>query len=237
MPKITSVEPQKKNLPAGPLRRSFSEASRQVHKRFNIFLDGVFVFGADEDLVVEHRLVVGKIIDPPLLEKLLFEAEVGKLMERMYALWNVRSRSEKEVRDYLRNLSFKRKVKGKDEISRQVIDLLVEKLKQKRLLNDEEFAKAWVESRRKTKKKGKIALKQELFQKGIDRQIIEAVINDTENVGGEEALAKKALEKKMKSWLSLSYLEKKKKMYEFLMRRGFEYEVVKSVVEKNLQKG
>ncbi|MBI2599350.1 RecX family transcriptional regulator [Candidatus Daviesbacteria bacterium] len=219
MPKITSVEPQEKNL-----------------HRFNIFLDGIFTLGADEDLVVEYRLVVGREIDTPLLEKLLFEAEVGKLMERMYRLWNVRPRSEKEVRDYLRDLSFKRKAKDKDEVSQAAADLLVEKLKQKKLLDDQSFAKAWVESRRKTKKKGKIALRQELFQKGIDREIIDKVITDMGYEISEEELAEQALEKKIKIWQSLPYLEKKKKAYEYLLRRGFEYEVVKSVVEKKSQK-
>ena len=46
MPKITSVEVQKRNP-----------------GRFNIFLDGEFVFGADEDLVVDHRLIPGKILE------------------------------------------------------------------------------------------------------------------------------------------------------------------------------
>ena len=57
MPKITSVEPQKKNL-----------------RRFNVYLDGEFAFGADEDLVVNKRLVVGKEISKEDLEKILFEA-------------------------------------------------------------------------------------------------------------------------------------------------------------------
>ena len=73
MPKVTSVEPQKKNP-----------------NRFNIFLDNAFAFGADEDLVVEHRLIVGKILEPDQVERLLFESEVGKLMERMYRLFSVR---------------------------------------------------------------------------------------------------------------------------------------------------
>lgn len=218
MPKITSVEPQKKNP-----------------HRFNLFLDGQFAFGADEDLVVEHRLVVGKIIEPSLLEKLLFEAEVGKLTERIYALWNVRPRSEKEVRDYLKNLSFKRKVKGQEEISQSARDLLVEKLKQKKLLNDEDFARAWVESRRRNKKKGKIALKAELFQKGIDREIIGKILEETDSQD-EESSARQALEKKMKLWSTLPYLEKKKKAYEFLLRRGFEYEIVRGVIENFIKK-
>ncbi len=222
MPEITSVEPQKKNP-----------------HRFNIFLDGQFAFGADEDLVVEYRLVFGKMIDPLLLEKLLFEAEVGKLMERMYRLFEIRSRSEKEVRDYLRKLSFQRKVKGDEEISEQATELLINKLITKQLLSDENFAKAWVEARRRSKKKGKLALTQELFQKGIAKEIIEEVLKYSSEEftnTNEEQLAGQALEKKWRIWKNLPFLIKKKKAYEFLIRRGFEYEVVKNVIEKLMKK-
>lgn len=219
MAKITSVEPQKKNL-----------------KRFNIFLDGQFAFGADEDLVVERRLVVGKEIPHEDLDKLLSEAEVGKLMERVYGLLNVRMRSEKEIRDYLKRLSFKRKLKGDEDISEIVIDTTVSKAKGKGLINDGEFAKAWVEARRKSKKKGKIALKQELFQKGIARDIVDEVMSSGFITGGEEAAAEEALQKKMKVWKGIPKMEFRKKAGEFLMRKGFEYSLVKSVVEKYLKR-
>lgn len=212
MPKITSVEPQKKNP-----------------KRFNIYLDGTFAFGADEDLVVEHRLVVGKIIPQENIEKLLFEAEVGKLMERMINIFSYRQRSEKEVRDYLKNLSFKRKMKGLEEVSEIATGFLIERLKKKGLLNDLEFAKAWVEARRKSKLKGKIALKSELFQKGIDKATIESVL---EGEVDEEELAYQALKKKSNSWQNLDQLTFKKKAYEFLVRRGFNYSTISHVVAK-----
>lgn len=213
MPKITSVEPQKKNP-----------------KRFNIFLDGVFAFGADEDLVVDFRLIPGKVIDPQDLDKLVFEAEVGKLMERMYAWFGVRGRSEKETRDYLRNLSFKRKLKDKEEISELVVERLLEKLKQKGMINDLEFVKAWVES--KSKKKGLNVIKAELFKKGINREMIEEILNQESGIKNQGETAESVLEKRLDRWKGLPLMERKRKAYEFLMRRGFEYEIVKVVVEK-----
>jgi regulatory protein len=219
MPKITSLEPQVKN-----------------NRRFNIFIDGKFAFGADEDLVVENRIVVGKEISPEDLEKLLFETEVGKLMERVYGQLSIRQRSEKEIRDYLKRLSFKRKIKDQDELSEVTIELLISKLKAKGLINDLEFAKAWVESRRKSKQKGINALKAELYQKGIEREIVEEVVSCHPSVVSEEELAKIALEKKMRIWKNLPPEELKKKAINFLMRKGFEYELVRCEVEKRMEK-
>lgn len=212
--KITLVEPQKKNP-----------------KRFNIFLDGQFAFGADEDTIVEQRLVVGKEILRENLDKLLFEVEVGKLMEKVYGQLNVRLRSEKEIRDYLKRLAFKRKLKDQDEISEVVVESLITKLKSKDLINDSRFATEWIEARRKSKNKGLQALKAELYQKGIDREIIEEKLSVI-NSNSEEVLAKQALEKKTRSWRNLPKLEFKQKALQFLMRRGFDYTLSKEVVEK-----
>ena len=218
MPKITEVEPQKKSP-----------------RRFNIFLDGQFAFGADEDLVVNYRLIPGKSIEDKDLEKLLFEAEVGKLMERMYRIFSLRQRSEKEIRDYLRTLSFKRKLKGQEEISNLAIDSLIDKLKKKEIISDEKFARAWVEARRKSKHKGERAIRQELLQKGINKEIIDLIFKDNTDYK-EEELAQLTLERKIKIWKSLPSLEFKKKAYDFLFRRGFDYNIIRSVVEKILKK-
>lgn len=215
MSKITEVVPQKKNP-----------------RRFNIFLDGEFAFGADEDLVVNRRLVVGKIISPEELERILFEAEVGKLMERMYRWFSLRQHSEKEVRNYFRIKNQELKIKEKEQVSQLAVDVLVENLKKKGMVDDLEFAKAWVEARRKSKQKGIRSIKAELFQKGIDKEIIEEVISGQVTGYSEEELAKQALGKKMKYWKNLASQEFKRKAYEFLTRKGFEYEVVKEVVSK-----
>jgi regulatory protein len=213
--KVTQVESQKKNK-----------------RRFNIFLDGQFAFGADEDTVVNYRLVIGKEISAEDLPKLLQETEVGLLMGRMYGLFNVRQRSEKEVRDYLRRLSFKRKLKDQEQISDLIAEEVIQKLKQKELINDEAFAAAWAQSRRSSKRKGINAIKAELYQKGIGRETIEEVISSQSSATSEDQLAREALEKKMKIWQNLPELEFKKKATEFLIRRGFEYSVVKDVVDK-----
>lgn len=217
MPKVTQVEPQKRHP-----------------NRFNIYLDGEFAFGADEDLVVEQRLVVGKEISQENLEKLLYEAQVGKLMERIYTLFNLRLRSEKEVRDYLKRLNFKRRVKDQEEVSLKSMDLVIEKLKRKSLINDEEFAKAWVEAR--SKKKGLRAIQAELFKKGIAKEVIEAETRGQLSDKSQQQTATTLLERKLKSWKNLPILELKKKAIEFLLRRGFDYSLSRDLVDKKVKK-
>ena len=225
--KISQVERQKKNS-----------------KRFNIYLDGKFAFGADEDSLVDHRLIVGKELSQEEFERVLFATEVGKLMERMYGLFSVRGRSEKEVRDYLRQLNFKRKLKDKEALSDTVMDALIERLKQKDFLNDERFANEWIHARRNSKQKGINAIKSELYQKGIEREIIERLLdprlreddNDSE-YESEEKLAMQSLEKKVKNIEILEDPREKQRILGFLMRKGFSYDISRSVIEVFLKKG
>lgn len=217
MPKVTQVEPQKRHS-----------------NRFNIYLDGEFAFGADEDLVVEQRLVVGKEISKENLDKLLYEAQVGKLMERIYTLFNLRLRSEKEVRDYLKRLNFKRRVKDQEEVSLKAMDLVIDKLKRKNLIDDEVFAKAWVEAR--SKKKGPRAIQAELFKKGIAKEIIEVETRGQLSDKSQQQTAAMILERKLKAWKNLPALELKKKAIEFLLRRGFDYSLSRDLVDKRIKK-
>lgn len=219
MAKITQVERQKKNP-----------------RRFSIFLDGQFAFGADEDTVVDHRLIKGKEIRPEDLPRILFETEVGALMERMYRLFARRQRSEKEVREYLKKLAVSRKSKGQEEPSAVAVEQIIERLKKKGLVNDRQFAESWVISRRRSKRKGLWALKAELYQKGVAKEIIEETVSSPSLAIREDDLAGEALEKKARVWKGLGLSEFKKKAVEFLVRRGFDYGVAKDAVVKFLKK-
>ncbi len=154
------------------------------------------------------------------------------LLNKLYRLISIRARSEKEIRDYLR-------VKGKGlrgkkiEINDKMIEYLIDTLKQQNLINDLGFAKAWVESR--SRKKGMRVIRQELFQKGIDREIVSSIMGQVSSIE-EQKTAEKLLEKKLRVWKNLPNLEFKKKAYDFLLRRGFEYGIVKDAIENIIKK-
>ncbi len=62
-----------------------------------------------------------------------------------------------------------------------------------------------------------------------------SIISSQSSAISEEELAKLALEKKMRVWKNLEPQEFKKKAIEFLLRKGFGYELSKDVVEKMLR--
>ncbi len=144
-------------------------------------------------------------------------------MHQALLFLSYRARSENEIR---KNLS-------KHEIPDVVIEETLERLRREGFANDKKFASAWVENRSTFRPRGRRALAMELRQKGIDDFTIESALEEVD----DEALAYEAGQKKaQKLVLSLSkdedWMEFRKKLSEFLARRGFSYSVITPIVKR-----
>src|SRR3990167_1317682 len=137
--------------------------------RVNVYLDDKFGFGIDLDNFVVLGLKVNQELSEKEVEEIVRKAEFQKILDKLLRFATLRPRSEKEIESY-----FKRK---KIHISLQP-DLL-KRLKKLKLLDDEEFARWWVDQRIQFKSKSKRVIKQELLQKGINKNVIEDVLGET----------------------------------------------------------
>lgn len=137
-----------------------------------------------------------------------------------------RPRSEKEIRDYL-----KRK-KAKQDI----LEKIVNRLKELKFVNDVSFAKLWIESRQGNKPRGIKTISFELKQKGIPDAIIEELVGEKTSSESEKSLAYQAAQKKLPLYVKLPKREFFGKMSQFLLRRGFDWGVVRIVVDELIKK-
>lgn len=135
-----------------------------------------------------------------------------------YRMLAVRWRSTGEI---IRKL----KTKG---IAPLIIEQTIAQLSEYEYLNDNRFARLWVENRNRLKPMGKRRLQQELAEKGVSTQIIGQILSEIES-GDEETLARSLVEKKLIRNGELN----QKKMEQFLLRRGFSPGVVRKVLEKS----
>ena len=94
------------------------------------------------------------------------------------------------------------------------------------LIDDEAFARYWIDQRARFKPRGIPLLQQELRQKGVDQQIIQDLLNDLDN----SSAAMQAAEKKVRSLMRYDEPEFRKKLTGYLQRRGFNYEEIRDVV-------
>ncbi len=116
----------------------------------------------------------------------------------------------------------------KHEIPESVIDLTLEKLRQDGLANDNEFAQTWVENRSTFRPRSRRMLAMELRQKGLDNETVDAAISGVD----ENALAYEAAQKRLGRLKDLEWNDFRKKLSEFLGRRGFPYSVTAPIVTR-----
>lgn len=144
-----------------------------------------------------------------------------------------RSRSIKEVSTFLA----KRLVKEKDftEEEKETIQqtILSDFIAQK-FLNDEQFAKEWTASRLKNKGRSLLMIKRELQEKGIAKAIIEQVVATYKEENAEESVIEQLIEKRLKRYRE--YKEAYEKIGQFLLRRGFSFDVIKPALTRKLKK-
>lgn len=194
--------------------------SQKNNNRVNIYLDNEFGFGID----LENFVILGLKVNQEYTEKQIAEivkkAEFQKTLDKLLRFATLRPRSEKEVKDY-----FKRK-----RIHESIHKELFNRLNRLELVDDEKFAQWWVEQRQSFKPRSKRILNNELRIKGIKKEIIKEVLQNTEI--DELSLAKKELEKKEYKWKGIDSQKARQKMAEFLLRKGFNWEVVEKVIKK-----
>ncbi len=163
-----------------------------------------------------------------------------KYLENAIRFLSYRPRSEKEVRDNLL----------KKKASSEIIEQVIRWLKEQRFLNDEEFARWWVEQRTSFKPKGARIIKLELKQKGIAQDIIEAAFSHAETeeqvhlgmakdaiVRNELDVAKEIVKKKLHKYKHLPKFEIYQKLGSHLARRGFDWDSIKSSIDDVLRDG
>ena len=82
------------------------ERQRRHPDRVNVYLDGVFAFGLDEEVLARHGLRKGDAIDEPTRAILLGAEAVSRARSRALRFLGYRLRSEREVRTKLAQAAF-----------------------------------------------------------------------------------------------------------------------------------
>jgi regulatory protein len=141
-------------------------------------------------------------------------------MEAAAAFVAVRPRSVSETSRRLKYLGYP------PGLVEQVITQLVEL----DYLDDEKFARAWVESRDRARPRGEMALRRELAQKGVDRQLVDQVLAEREASQEGQQLeltaAQRLLERKRRTLeAETNPVKRRQRAYALLARNGFDPDV------------
>jgi regulatory protein len=200
--KITSLEIQKKNK-----------------ERVNVFIDGEFAFGLN--LMDAAHLKKGQVLSEQDIARLKQDDDIVKAVDSALRFLEYRPRSTAEVRQNL----------NKKQLPPQIIEDAMARLQNLGYLDDEQFARFWVENRDTFKPRGPLALRMELRQKGVADPIIDRVVStiDTQDA------AYRAAQKKLRRYRGETVFDFKRKLGGFLGRRGFDFDVINDVLHRIIQ--
>lgn len=201
MPRITSIEPQKRK------------------GRYNIFLDGEFAFGADKETIYTFGLRKNDELGENKINEIKDYDEFNFGKKIAYRFLNYKPRTEKEIKKKLKE----------NKISGKSIEKIIVILKDLKYLDDNQFAKLYLEEKLSNNPKGKRLIAIKLAEKGINKEVINNVIDSQYNEDKETQKAKELLSKYLKKVRAKSPVDKKQKCYRYLLSRGFDYEIVKTV--------
>jgi regulatory protein len=184
------------------------------------------IVGADRVFTIaladlsELGISVGSELNQQQLTELAALSDRARCLGAAIQLLTHRPRSVRELRVRLRQKQF----------SDEAIDAAIERLSGWGYLNDEDFARFWVENRQANRPRGERLLTQELRLKGIDRETIRETIEASEI--DEPAVALNLARTKLRSYRDLPPDVAKRRLAGFLTRRGFGYDTIKPVLEE-----
>ena len=184
--------------------------------RVNIHLDGEYGFGLAK--IIAAWLKVGQELSEEKVASLQSDDARERAYQQALLFLSYRTRSESEIRQNLR----------KHELPEDVIEYTLARLRENRLADDDQFARAWVENRSTFRPRSRRALQVELRQKGLSDEAARSALAAVD----DEALAYEAGLKKVHRFRDLERDEFRRKLSEFLARRGFPYSVIASVVPR-----
>ncbi|MHC1716314.1 MAG: RecX family transcriptional regulator [Candidatus Dojkabacteria bacterium] len=203
--------------------------------RVNMYIDDQFFCGISLNTVAKYSMYVGKELEEIELDKIFKDEIRGRFLERAMSYLSRSVKTEYQVKRYTRDLSVKQKGKWYVDISKEsvedIVSFVLKKLNEYGYTDDKNFATLFVQSRIKTKPRGKTVLISELISKGVSKDIAVETVNEL--IEDESTILKRVYEKKFKNG-NISFNDRKK--IDFLRRKGFSWDLIENLINNELTK-
>ncbi|UZM99055.1 hypothetical protein OL548_00220 [Lysinibacillus sp. MHQ-1] len=107
-------------------------------ERYNIYLNEEYAFPVDEAILLQFSLTKGKVLDEFEIQEIAYEDEIRKAFNKGLNFLSYQMRSEHEVKKKLLTLEF----------GEAVVLEAIQKLKSYGFINDENYSKALLDTKK-----------------------------------------------------------------------------------------
>lgn len=198
MPKITQIQAQDKNK-----------------NRRNVFVDGSYEFSCDIEIIVKYKLKEGLEIDRTKLLEVIDQSKEEFAFRLALNYLSFKSRTSFEISAYLL----------KKEYEEKIVEKVIGKLKYYQYVDDNQYVLNYIKAAITEGKKGKDRVQSDLINKKISQDIIEYHMH-LFSYETNLQIAKELSNKYFKQNAHLPFNQIKNKLSQFLMRKGFNWEII-----------
>ena len=203
--KITKIEVQKRNK-----------------ERVSIFVDDHYAFSLHAEIAYKYNLKAGMELDESFISEIGDVEEQKKANNYILTILSKSFKTEKQLKDKLKEKGFQDKH----------IDNAIELMKSYKYIDDERFAKSYVNDSISFTKMGKNKIKNKLYAKGIDKDTINETLNSLVDDEQQFEAAFSLASKKYPNIKEQDKRKKNQKLVSFLQYRGFSFDIIKKVIDK-----
>jgi len=193
-------------------------AGKSREKRVNVYLDGKYAFNLLAEVAMKEGLKIGQELSEAQIETLTGVDRYQRCLNAALRYLGYRPRSESEIRQRLKKHGF----------DSACTEKALGRLKEQGLVDDTAFARFWKDNRESFSPRSRRLTKLELQRKGLGSDIIEQVVNEVD----DSASAYRAALSKARRLSPSDYQVFRRRLGEYLGRRGFGYDVIKDTVER-----
>ncbi len=191
-------------------------------ERTRLYLDGKLAGSLDSGLVAQERLAEGMELSAERLAALTAADDLKRGMDAALTCLAYRPRSEHELATRLSRRGF----------SAETRQAVISRLRQQHLVDDDAFARFWQENRAIFSPRSRRLTLAELKQKGVPAEVLESL-----EVASDQENAQRAALSKARSLRNLDYDTFRRRLADYLRRRGFDYELIMQTVENAWKDG
>lgn len=187
--------------------------------RYSIYVDEKYSFSLSDSALLESRIVPGQELTTAEVNGLKQKSADDKAYNLALRYVAIRSRSRYELETYL-----KRK-----DAPPPLIDVILARLEGYGYVNDESFARNWVENRRLLKPVSRRRLTMELKQKHVSDEVIRVVLEDDQTTDRDtlrDLIVRKRRQSKYQDDM---------KLLQYLARQGYGYDDIKAALAGDSQ--
>lgn len=199
--RITAVEPRRKGLSA-------------------LYIDGELAVKLDTEVILSHRFDVGREITDDQLRACILDSDMKRCKDKALWLISFRDHSRRELYDKLRK-----------DYSEESCDRALDRLEELGLVDDGRYARRYTADLINVKRLPARGVRQKLFEKGVDRDLIDEVLSEIEV--DEEEQIRSIVEKKYAN--ALNDEKGRRRAVNALMRMGFSYADIKSALREYIE--